>query len=138
MAGIVLDPRARPGLAQHLEVEVRSLPQALGLEQAAVVLEPLAALVQLGLDIGHREAQLVGGRHIVRCREDGELIARPEDLAGDRVELLDALDLVAEELDPVDLLLVRGHDVDHVAANPKAQAREVVVVALVQHLGELA
>ena len=61
-----------------------------------------------------------------------------EDLAGRRVELLDPLDLVAEELDPVHLLLVRRHEVDDVAAHAEAQAREVVVVALVQHLGELA
>ena len=45
---------------------------------------------------------------------------------------------IAEKLDAVDLLLVRGHQVDHVAPHPEAQAGEVVVVALVQHLGELA
>ena len=103
-----------------------------------MVVEPLAALLELRFDVADRELQLVGGRHVVRRRKHGELVARAEDLARHGVELLDALDLVTEELHPKDLLLVGGHEVDDVPANPEAQASEVVVVALVQHLGELA
>src|SRR4029077_3760393 len=67
-----------------------------------------------------------------------ELAARAEDLTGHRVQLLDPLDLVAEEFDPVDLLLVRRDQVDNVAAHTETQSRKVVVVSLVKHLGELA
>src|ERR1700693_936663 len=106
MPRVVLYARARSRLAQHLEVEVRSLPQSLRLEQLAVILEPLGALVELGLDVHHGEPELVGGRDVVRGRENRELVSRPEDLSGDRIELLDPLDLVAEELHPINLLFV--------------------------------
>ena len=138
MSRVVLDPRARPCLAQHLHVEVRPLAQALRLEQAPMVLEPFAPLLELRLDVGHRKPQLVRGRHVVRRRENRELLLRAEDLARDGVELLDALDLVAEELHAINPLLVGGDEVDHVAPHPETQASQVVVVALVQHLGELA
>src|SRR6202162_3193453 len=117
---------------------MRALPEALGLEQATVLFEPLAPLFELRLDVDHREAQLVRRRHVVRSREDREAVARAENLPGHRVELLDALDVITEKLDAIDLLLVRGHEVDDIATHPEAEAREVVIVALVQHLRELA
>src|SRR5439155_21311551 len=97
--------------------EVRPLPQALGLQQASVILEPLAALLELRLDVDHRQPELVGRRHIVRGREDRELTAWPEDLPRHRVQLLDPLDLIAEELDPVNLLLVGRNEVDNIASH---------------------
>src|SRR6266853_359038 len=138
MPRVVLDARARSGLAHHLQVEVGALPQALSFEQPPVVLEPFAALFERGLDVGDRQPNLVGRRHIVRRRENRECVARAEDLASRRVELLDPLDLVTEEFDAIHLLFVGGHQVDHVAAHPKPQAGQVVIVALVEHLGELA
>ena len=103
-----------------------------------MILEPPASLLELGLDVRHRDAQLVGRRHVVRSREHRELVFGAQDLARDRVELLDPLHLVAEELDAIHLLFVGRHKVDHVAANTKAKAREVVVVPLIKHLGQLA
>ena len=136
--GIVLDPGAGPGLPHHLHVEHRPLPQALRLQQASVLLEPAHPVIELGLDVAQRQLHLRVWGDVVAGREDLQLLAAAQDLASHAVQLEDAVDLVAEELDPVDLLLVCRNDVDHVAANPKAQAREVVVIALVQHLGELA
>src|SRR5207245_10464541 len=91
-----------------------------------------------GLDVNHRETELVRGSHVVRRGENGELVARAEDLAGDRVQLLDALDLVAEELDAVNLLFIGGDEVEQLAAHAKTKTRKVTGCALVEHLGELA
>jgi hypothetical protein len=53
-------------------------------------------------------------------------------LAGQRIELGDRLDLVAEQLDaPGAVLLVGGEDLDDVAAHAEGAAVEVDVVALV-------
>ena len=62
-----------------------------------------------------------------------------EDLAAERIDLLDGVDLVAPELDANGaVLLVGGEDLDHVAAHPKGAAVKVDVVALVLNVDELA
>ena len=60
------------------------------------------------------------------------------DLAGERVEVLDPLDLVPEQLHPVGALGVGGMDLEHLAADAEVAAREVGVVAHVLHPDELA
>ena len=56
-----------------------------------------------------------------------------EDLAGERVEVGDRLDLVPEQLDPVRRLGVGGEDLEHLALHPEGAAGEDRVVALVLH-----
>jgi hypothetical protein len=69
--GVVLDAAAEPDLAQHLEVVRGPHPQALGLEELALVLEPLQALVELLLDRDEGVLHPVLARHVVRRREGG-------------------------------------------------------------------
>ena len=59
------------------------------------------------------------------------------DLAGERVEVRDLLDLVAEEGDPVGRLHVRGLHLDDVAADPEPPAPEQRVVPRVLDVDEL-
>ena len=59
-------------------------------------------------------------------------------LAGERIDHLDALDLVAEQLDAHRGLVVGGVDLDGVAPHPELAPHEVHVVALVLHVDELA
>ena len=74
----------------------------------------------------------------MRGRPDRDVVDHVEDLAGQRVEVLDPLDLVAEEGDPVGGLGVGGHDLQHLAADPEGAAPQHLVVALVLHLHQLA
>ena len=56
------------------------------------------------------------------------------DTTGQRIEQLDRIDLVIEELDAHRKFgMLRGEDVDRVAAHPERATREVGVVALVLH-----
>src|SRR5205814_213370 len=64
--------------------------------------------------------------------------ALDQDLAGERVDLRDPLDLVAPELDADRDLAADWEDVQRIPTHPKASAREVVVVALVIDVGEKA
>ena len=61
-----------------------------------------------------------------------------EQLAGQRVELGDALDLVPEELDADDELLRSGLQLERVAADAEPRAAERLVVALVLEVDEVA
>ena len=79
---------------------------------------------------------LVAG-DVVGGRVDHQLVEHGDLLAGERVDHLDALDLVAEELDADGRLLVGGVHLDGVAAHAELAAHEVHVVALVAHVDEL-
>ena len=73
---------------------------------------------------------------VVGRREDVHLVLLVHDLTGQRVQRVDPLDLVAEELDPDRELLVHRDDLDGVAADPERAAGEGEVVAGVLHLHE--
>ena len=96
-------------------------------------------LLQLGLDVLHGKLELLVGRDEVLGGVNLDVGALPQQLAGEGVELDDALDLVAPELDAHGhLVLVRGHDLQRVPPHTEVAPRHVVVVALVLHVHELA
>ena len=105
MARVVLDAGAVAELAHHLEVERRPLAKTRALERPALGFEPGDPLLHLGFDVDDGFLELVGRRHVVRRRVDVRLLALGEELARERIELGDALDDVAEELDPDERLL---------------------------------
>src|SRR3546814_11150724 len=72
------------------------------------------------------------GGHIVRVGKDADIVEGRDLLAGQRVELGDLLDLVAEAADaPRNILIVRRADFEAVAAYAEIAATERLVVALV-------
>ena len=138
VARVVLDTGAVAQLAQHLEVERRPLAEPCRLEGAALGFELADPDLHLRLDVDDRLAQLVGRRHEVGRRVDVGLVSFREQLAGQRVQLGDPLDLVAEELDADDELLRRRLELQRVAADAKPCAAERLVVALVLEVDEVA
>ena len=72
----------------------------------------------------------------MRCRVDGRVFKISEYLTGNRVEVRDLLDLVAEHRHPVGGLGVDRLNLKYVAAHPKPPALKHHVVALVLHLDE--
>ena len=136
---VVLDPRAEADLAQHLHVVLGALAQAVRLEQLALLLEHRAALVELAPDLGHRLLEPALLDVVVRGRPDGDVLEVVADqLAGQRVEVLQALDLVAEQHRPERRLLVGGEDLQRVPAHAERAAPERLVVAVVLQRDELA
>ncbi len=111
---------------------MRALFEPLRLQQAAHAGEFLQAVLQLLLDALHRLLQGRARRHVVRVGVDlheGEVVGL---LAGERIELDDRLDLVAEQADaPGAVFLVGREEFDEVAAHAEGAAREIALVALV-------
>ena len=138
MARVVLDPGAIAELAHHLEVEGGPLAEAGAFEGATLGFETGDPLLHLGLDVDDRFLELVLRRHVVRRREDVGLLALGQELAGQRVELGDPLDHVAEELDP-DQGLLRGRlEFERVAPDAEPGAAHRRVVALVLEVDQVA
>jgi len=126
VAGIVLDAGAGAGLTEHLEVEVRPLEEALRLEEPPAIVQLLHPDSELGLDVRDRLEQLLPGRHEVARGIDVDPVALGEDLAGERIELGDPLDGVAEELDPDGKIFVGRMDLQRVTTDPELPPDEVL------------
>ena len=137
-ARVVLDPVAEAELLHHLEVVLGALADPVGLEHLPGRLELLDLRFELGaqLDDGALDRGLRG--HVLGRREDRDRVETREHLAGERVEVRDRLDLVAEERDAVGGLRVGGLDLEHVALDPEAAAAEQGVVADVLDVDQLA
>ena len=138
VAGVVLDALAVAHLLQHLEVEARALFQPLRLDQLASLDELVQALAQFVLDGGDGVDDAFARRHVMAAGVDGEARDLLPHAAGERVQQLQALDLVVEELDAQrELAVLCGEDVDGVAAHAERAAPELDLVALVLHADQL-
>ena len=136
---VVLDARAEAHLAQHLHVVLRALSQPVGLEQLAGRLELGATLLQLLADLRDGTLDRALLDVVVRGRPDRDMLEVVGDqLAGERVEVLQAFDLVPEHQRAEGRLGVRGEDLQRFAADAERAAREHLVVARVLDRDELA
>ena len=118
IARIVLDAGASAGRFHHFEVEDCALLEPLRLQQAAGGVELIEPLAQLVLDAGDGLDQRRARRDIVRIGVDLHEFQLVGLLTGERIHLLDLLDLVAEQMDaPGAVLVVRRKNIDRVAAH---------------------
>ena len=117
VAGVVLHPGAEPGFLQHFDIVVGAAFQPRGLQYLARVPQFPEPPLQFLADPGDRQVELILGGHKVVRRIDGHLRKLGQHLAGQRVELHDALHLIAEELDAHGGFLIRWHQFQHVAAH---------------------
>ena len=135
-ARVVLDAVAVAELLHHLEVVLGALAQAVRLEQLALLLELRDVPLELLADHGSGALDRRRRRHVVRGRVDRDLVLARVDLAAERVEVRDRLDLVAEQRDAVGRLRIRRLHLDDVAARAEAPAAEHHVVAAVLDVDE--
>ena len=138
VSSVILDTVAVPDLANHLEVEHRSLMEALRLEELAFRLERRSVPPELGFDRLDGFLGPIARGDEMRLRIDGNLVVAAQRLARQRVERREPVDLVSEQLDPQPLLLVGQIHFNDVASHTKCAAPELVVVPLVLNLHELA
>ena len=130
IAGVILDPLANPGRLDHFDIERRALGQPFHFQQFTLGVQFLQPCFQLHLDIADRLRQRGPRRHVMAVGVDGDLVQRGGLLPGQGIELVDRLDLVAEQGNPPGpVLLMRGENVDHLAAQPERAALERDVVA---------
>src|SRR5699024_11097380 len=112
----------------HLDVEVRARLEPLGFEELALTPQNLEPLAELLSDLAHRSIERRPGRDEMLGRIDRRALEDSDRLAGERIDLRDALDLVAPELDANPLLLVGRKDLDGVSPNAERPALESDVV----------
>jgi hypothetical protein len=124
--------------AEAFDVVAGAFDEALGLDQLAALGELPVGLGEFGFDVVDCVVELVLRGDEVLRGIDVDLVELGEDFAGEGIELADALDLVVEEVDPDGKFFVSGEDGEAIAAEAEAAADEVLVVAFVLHVYELA
>ena len=138
MTRVVLDPVAEAELLHHLEVVLGALPHA-GAPRASCPADSNSLTCSSSSWRICSTARSIVGFEVTYCVAGK--IARWSslrvDLAGQRVEVRDLLDLVAEERDPVRRLHVRRLHLDHVALDAELAAAEQRVVADVLDVDQL-
>ena len=136
VARVVLDAGAEANLAHHLDVVVGAHPQPLRLQQLALFLQVAQPLRQFLFDGGDRLGHPLRSGDVVRGREDPQRVHFAHHVPGQRVQVVQRLDLIAEVLDPDREFLVGRDDLHGVPAHPERAAGERHVVAGVLHVDE--
>ncbi len=138
IARIVLDAGAGAGGFHHFEIKQGALFEALRFKEAAGAIELLQARQQLGADQLDRLVHGGAGRDVVGIGEDADEGEIGGFFAGERVELGDGFDLVAQQGDaPGGGFIVGGEDFDGIAAHPEGAAHKAGIAALVLQRHEL-
>ncbi len=126
IARVVLDAGAAAGRLHHLEVVDGALLQPLRLQEPPGGVQLIEPPLQFLLDAGDRLQQRRPRRHVVRVGVDLDEFQLVGLVAGERIELVDRFDLVAEQRHPPGaVLVVGGKHLDHVAAHAEAAAVEI-------------
>ena len=139
MAGIVFDAVAEAHFLHHLEIELGAHLEALGFEEFALRLEFGEAPVEFGADGAERAAEFVLRGDELFGGKNGQTGQRFRDMAGQRFDNADAVDVVAEEFHADGGFVHVGRvNLDHIAAHAEFAAGEGDVVAFVEQVDEAA
>ena len=131
---VILDAGAEPHFLHHLEVVFGAHLEALGFEQFPLLFELGDPFAQLRTYRQQRRPELFGRQDELLARINGNGLKRFERPARQRVEARQALDLVAEKLQPQTVFAAGGADFDGVAAHAELAASEFDVVARVEQI----
>ena len=137
VAGVVLNPRAVPHLAHHLEVKGGSLPETRRLENLPGGLQLPAARLHLLLNVVNRFSEFLRWGHIVRCGVDHHLVPLGEDLTRERVHLCNALYFITEKLHAENRLFTRRLHLNGVPTHAELGAAEGGVIPLILQINEV-
>ena len=138
VAGVVLNPRAVPHLAHHLEVKSGSLSETRRLENLPSGLQLPAARLHLLLNVANRFSELLRWGHIVRCGVDHHLVPLGEDLTRERVHLCNTLYFITEKLHAENRLFTRRLHLNGVSTNAELGAAEGGVIPLILQINQVA
>ena len=138
VAGVVFNARAVAQLAEHLDIILRALGDALGFNQIALFLEFPNAHIEVMLDAADGAVDGVARRCVMRRGIDGNVFQNHQRMPADDVDGADAVDFVAKEFHADGTLVVSGgEDFDYIAAHAECAALKLNVAAVVLNFDKL-
>ena len=134
VAGVVFDSATESDFAEHFEVVVGALFEALGVEFGVLEAEFAEAFGEFGFDAGDGALEGLGGGGVVGAGVDAGSADAADGCTAEGVDFGEALDFVAEVFDADGGGgFVGGKDIDDVASDAEGTSVEVGVVSLVLH-----
>ena len=138
MAGIVFNPGAEPGLFHHLNVEIGSLIDPLGLQKLVLAFEILHLLFQLCLNVFGRLQNPLHGHHIVGSGIKRDMIQLSLDFPGERVDLHNPVNLIPEKLHPDrHIRFIGRNNLHHIPPHPEGSPVKIHIVPVILHIDQL-
>ena len=132
---VILDAFAKTDLVQHFQIEPSTLFDTLRFQQFAFADELIDPFTQFLLDEFDGAQCRIARCDVMARRINREARQAPLDLAGERIEQIQAIHFVVEQTDTQGRLRVlRWKHVEHVAAHSKRAAFKFQFVALILHL----
>ena len=122
VAGVVFDAGAEADLFDHFEIVFGAHAKALGFEKFSPVFEVFEPVGKFGFDVAGGAVHTLRGGHIVGGREDADGVGLTDDVTGERVDVVEGVNFVAEEFNPDGGFFVGGDDVNGVAFHPEGAA----------------
>src|SRR5438132_338394 len=138
MARVVLDSGAGADLQHHFDVEVRPRLESLRLEQLVLAAEIRESLRELFLDVPNGTLDGRPGCDEMLRGIDRRVLEDRDRFAGERIDLRDALDLLAPHLDAHSLLFIGRQNLDGITTDAERPAIERDVVARILDADERA
>src|SRR5579863_4290002 len=137
MARIILNAVAVPDIANHFQIEHGALPNALRFNPLAFFLQLATPPTQLVFDTSQSVRAHLRRHHIVLLGVDRKPQKHLLHLAGQGIDLLERLDLVAPHAYTEREVVIGRIDLDHVSAHSKRSAPEVAFVTFVENIHQL-
>ena len=139
MTRIIFDAVAIAEFLHHFQVKLSALLQALSLHQTVGGLKLGQSDGQLVADVAHGSVEIVAVRHVMAGGVDNGLGDAAQHLAGERIDFADAVDDVPEKFQTQGaFVFIGGDNFQYVAAHAECAAMEVVVVAGVLDIHQVA
>ena len=108
------------------------------LQQFIIFLEPFDALLVLGANILDGALNFFFRRSVVAARENSEEFRLFQNLASQRINPRNSIDVIAEKLHSISRFTARRKYINHVAFDAKRTARKVDIVTMVLNIHQLA
>ena len=137
VSGVVLDAGAVSQLADHFQVELRTLLQPFCFQKLSGGGEVFHTLSQVDLDLVDGVLQAVFSGYEDVGRIDAQVVVLGQVSVGRGIRALDLLDTVAKEVDTHRSVGIRGEDIDRIAFDPEISPGKIARGAAVQSFSEL-
>ena len=114
------------------------MTEALRLQQFIVRLKPFEPFIKLFFDADDGFFNSLARRRIVAGRENRQASWLLQNLARQRINSRESLDLIAKKLHPHRRVLPGWENIYHVAAYPESAARKINIITLILNISQQA
>ena len=136
VTAVVLDSAAEPQFSHHLQVVGGALLKSFAFNEASLFVEPLHLFDHVLLNLPDALMQGVLSRNKEVGWVNAQRLKLVQDLAGFRINGLDAFDLISPEMNAHCMVGIGQENIDHIAVDPERSPAEFAPGAVIKAFNE--